>query len=314
MSETTNERTFSVITVNKILIWRKKISKFIKYKVFRRKKRKEKEWLKEKEGVLQKAYPLFLSSASLDVTKRNGIYIFHNKNNSLIGRGNSYEPVVQHALSALLFLDMLRGNTTVFADIGANIGLHTFFLKSKFKDLNVIAFEPSPYCGQYLDLSIQYNHISDIRLEKIALADTNGTLDFYNWGEEGSADSLKDTHRVSADIKPNIIKVPVEKLDDIEDLPFITVVKMDCEGAELSILKGAQKTLMKNRPLILLEFHPQNKAAFNVKTEDIFGFLNKMNYSLCSLYFEPLDADRFEELQGISEENYIMLPNELKIS
>ncbi|MGA2914823.1 MAG: FkbM family methyltransferase [Sedimentisphaerales bacterium] len=301
-------RKFGGIVFSKAFSWRKQISKFIKYKVLRRKKRREKDWLKEKKRVLEEASKIFPHNIPLDVTKRNGVYIFHDKGNSLIRRGTSYEPEVQHTLMVFFFLDKLRGKSTVFADIGANIGLHTFFVKSQCKDLNIIAFDPSPVSWKYMELSIRYNNLSNIRLEKIALSETNGLLDFYNWGNESSGDSLKDTKRV-LNVTPNIIKVPAKKLDDIKDIPPITVIKMDCEGAELSILKGARESLSINRPLILLEFHPINKAAFNVTTEDIFCFLKETNYSLYSINFEMLNFSMFDELQKQCEENYIMLPN-----
>ena len=295
--------------ISKFLTWRKKASRYIRNEIFHAKRRHEKEWIKEKKKVLSDASKIFPCDISLDVSKRDGIYIFHNKNNTLIQRGETYEPIAQHTLMTFLFLDKLRGKSTVFADLGANIGLHTFFLKSQCKKLDIIAFEPSPSCINYLELSIKYNNISGIRLEKIALSDTNGMLDFYNWGEEGSADSLKDTDRVP-NATPNIIQVPTKRMDDIEDLPDITVIKMDCEGAEIPILKGAKQTLSKNRPFILLEFHPKNKAAFGITTEDIFNFLSESEYSLYSENFEKIDSNTFEILQQAVIESYIMLPNE----
>ena len=262
--------------------------------------------------MLEDASKMFPYDISLDVSKRDGIYIFHNKGNSLV-QGGVYEPKTQHALMVLVFLDKLRNKSTVLTDMGANIGLHTFFLKSRYKDLNIIAFDPSPASWRYLELSINYNNISSIRVEKIALSDKNGLLDFYSWGHESSGDSLKDTGRVP-NVKPKIIQVPAKRLDDIKDLPSITVMKIDCEGAELSILKGASKTLAKNRPLIVLESNSINRKAFNVTTEDIFNLIRKMNYSLYSLYLEPLDACKFEVSQQENEENYIMLPNEFLAS
>lgn len=305
----TSNGIVSFPAISEFLKWRKNVSKYIRNEIFHAKKRHEKEWIKEKKRVLDDVSETFPYEVSLDVSKRDGIYIFHNKGNTLIQRGEVYEPIAQHTLMIFLFLDKLRGKSTVFADLGANIGLHTFFLKSQCKDLDIIAFEPSPSCIKYLELSIKYNNISGVRLEKVALSDTNGTLDFYNWGEEGSADSLKDTNRVP-DVKPNIIQVPAKRMDDIEDLPDVTVIKMDCEGAEIPILKGAKKTLNKNRPLILLEFHLKNKAAFDVTTKDIFSFLSESNYSLYSENFEQIDAAKFEILQQATVESYIMLPNE----
>lgn len=291
---------------------RKQISKFLKYSVLRRPKRKEKDWIIEKNEVLKKAKNIFTHDITLDVTKRYSTYIFHDKGNSLINRGAEYEVVTQHALMVLLFLDKLRSKSTIFADVGANIGLHTFYIKNKYPELNIIAIDPSPASWEYMELSINYNKIHGIRLERIALSDKNELLDFYCWGNESSADSLKDTCRV-LNVKPNIIQVPAKRLDDIEGLPFITVMKMDCEGAELSILKGAIRTLKENRPLLLLEFNPTNRKAFNVATVDIFNFISEMNYSLYSLHFELLDAGKFDNLQQISEENYILLPDEFLV-
>lgn len=309
MSEGTSNGILSFPAIREFLNWRKNVSKYIRDEILHLKRRHEKEWIKEKKRILDEVSKIFPYDISLDVSKRDGIYIFHNKANSLIQKGKVYEPIAQHTLMIFLFLNKLRGKSTVFADLGTNIGLHTFFLKSQCKDLDIIAFEPSPSCCKYLELSIKYNNISGIRLEKIALSDTNGSLDFYNWGEESSADSLKNTNRV-LNAKPNIIQVPAKRMDDIEDLPDITVIKMDCEGAEMSILNGAKKTLRKNQPLILLEINPKNKAAFDVKTEDIFSFLSESNYSLYSVNFEQIDATKFEILQGAGVESYIMLPNE----
>jgi len=86
-------------------------------------------WIIEKPKVLGDARRSFPHDLSLDVSRLYGSYIFHNKGNTLAKRGHIYEPDVQKALLTLIGLDKLRNKETVFADIGANIGLHTFFLK-----------------------------------------------------------------------------------------------------------------------------------------------------------------------------------------
>lgn len=267
------------------------------------------QWEREKKQVLQKALSLFKENISLDVSKRNGFYIFHNKGNTLVLR-NTYEPEVQQALMMLIGLDMLRNKTSVLADIGANIGLHTFYIKSKYPDMLILAFDPSPSSWKYLDLSLRYNKTEGVQVEKIALSNTNGIMDYFNWGEESSADALQNTNRVPG-VKPNIFKVPVRKLDDIEGLPMITVYKMDCEGAELSILEGAVNTIIKTQPLILLEFFKTNRLAFGADTAKIFELLHRIDYSIYTIDLKLLDEALFDQLQETPLDNYILLPNTL---
>lgn len=268
------------------------------------------KWRKNKLQIIKKAKELFNEDYSLDVTPREGLFIFHNKHNSLINRGDPYESEVQIGLKILINLDRIRNNNTVFADIGANIGLHTLHVWKNFPSINIIAFDPSPYSYKYLELTIKYNEIKNIRLEKTALSDEKGDLEFYNWGEESSADSLRDTKRVFG-VSPKIIKVPTLTLDSIQDLPPISVIKMDTEGAELSILRGAFDTIRKCQPYILLEFHKTNRKAFNVETKQIFDFLEKIDYSILTANFELLSADMFCKYQDMFTENYILIPNHI---
>lgn len=270
-----------------------------KYRVFR-----------ENQKVLSEAALLLTDKMTLDVSRRNGFFVFHNKGNSLVKRGLVYEPEVQYALKVLIGLDRMRNNATVVADIGANIGLHSFCLKGLYPDLEIIAFDPSPFSWKYMELSVKYNKIQSIRIEKIALSDKNGTMSLFNWGEESSADSLENTGRVEG-VTPRKIEVPVARLDDIGDLPHVTVIKMDCEGAELSILKGARRMIESNKPLILLEFNKYNMRPFNVEPEQIYTFLSEINYSLYNLNFIRLDCHEFEILLDDKIENFIILPNGL---
>lgn len=265
---------------------------------------------REKASILQEAIKRFPQEYTIDATKRNGVYVFHNMDNSLINRGEVYEPEVQQALVTLISMDRLRNKKTVFADVGANIGLHTVFLKNIYPELEIIAFDPSPFSWMYLELTLELNKIHDVHLQKIALSDTNGRKSFHNWGEESSADSLENTNRVTG-TRPNIIEVESKRLDDIAtSLPCPTVIKMDCEGAELSILKGAKQSIEKNKPFILLEAHPVNMRAYNVRNGDLFRLLAELQYTMLSLKFEVLDIARLTAMQEALLEDYIIIPNE----
>lgn len=265
-------------------------------------------WSNKKRNILEKVQRNFNKDRSLDVSIRYDNYVFHDKNNSLIKRGEKFEPEITECLSFLFNLDKLRGNNTRFADIGANIGLHTFFTIKHFPDIDISAFDPSPSSWTYLELSLKYNNVENVTLYKLALSDSNGHSEFYNWGDESSGDSIKNTGRIQS-AQPNIITVDTKKLDDIP-IDF-TVYKLDCEGAELSILNGARDTIMRNKPLMVCEFNPINIKSFSVTVDDIFTFLGSTDYSIYSLGYCKLAKNDFLDLQNNFEENYILLPNGL---
>lgn len=261
----------------------------------------------EKKRILREVRGRFPYPMSLDVTPMFGFFIFHNQGNTLIWRGEKYEPEVQYALMALIGIDKMRNPKSVFADIGANIGIHTFYLKSKYPDLNVIAFDPSPASWKYMEFSIEFNKLSNTRLEKIALSDADIELDLFNWGEESSADSLRDTRRVP-NKKPTLYKVPAKRLDDLDYAMEISVIKMDCEGAELSVLKGAEELIERNRPYILLEISPENLAAFGVDLKELLTYIRSCRYGIFSLDFMQMNDEKISNLLNAGICDFIILP------
>lgn len=249
---------------------------------------------------------------SLDYSKRHGTTIFHNHDNSLIARGDSFEPEVQECLCCLLFLDQLRGNVPRFGDIGANIGLHTFFLKDKFPDLNIVAFDPSPFSWKYMELTLRYNHIQGVTLNRLALGDKEDTVDFYTWGESSAGDSLRNTER-QPDVPFDIIPVRMTKLDDLTEAGVLTVIKMDCEGAEINAIKGMQKSIAKNKPLIVTEFNHDNQRAFGLDRHSVYSVIEEIEYSIYSICFRKLNREEFVSMH-LHEENFVLIPNDYGLS
>lgn len=260
-------------------------------------------------ALIHRARKVLGSEIPVDFTLRNGVFVFHNPGNSLIDRGKRFEPEVQHALATLIFLDKLRGNQTVFCDVGANIGLHTVFLREAFPGMEIVAFDPSPFSWRYLQLTIELNSISGVNLYPTALGDSEGEIDLYAWGPSSSGDSLRDTGRQPGK-KYNKVTVPIKRLDSFSEIPPLTVMKMDCEGAELEILKGARDRLKLHRPLILSELNFRNQKAFGFSTEDVFREICSTDYLIFDLYFRQLDFDAFSTAHLGGEENYILIPKE----
>ena len=262
-----------------------------------------------KRHLVKDAEKHYKNIQNLDVSLIGNYYVFHNKSNSLIKFGLNYEPEVHYALKTLINFKKLKSDHVIFADISENIGLHSIFVLNSFPSTEIIAFDPSPNSYDYLKLTMKYNKIEKIRLKKIALSEKNGEMDFFTWGANSSGDSFKDTKRLYREIKPKIIKVKSSRLDDLYDMPPLDVIKIDTEGSELEILRGAINTIKKNKPFIVLEFHKKNRAAFKVSTSQIFEFLKNIKFSIFSINFELLSAETFESIQEkYISEDFILLP------
>jgi FkbM family methyltransferase len=149
--------------------------------------------------------------------------------------------------------------TEVFVDVGANIGLYTCMARSAGK--HVIAVEPQARNLECLYASLSVNGWTDTEVYPLGLGDTSGLAILY--GASGpSASLLAGWARYSKRYQQTI---PLTTLDTLVGNRFNgkkLLIKIDVEGAEYGVLKGAQNTLATSpRPIWMVEiclneFHP----------------------------------------------------------
>jgi len=144
-----------------------------------------------------------------------------------------------------------------FVDVGANVGYYTALAAHlAAAQGRVIAFEPSPYAFERLTRMIAGNGLKQAEAVNAALGDEPGTLDLYSSGDPANhSPSL-----VSAEDRPVLARVPVRTLDEEAkrlQLERIDFIKIDVEGYEPSVLRGAKRLLAERRiRAILCEFNP----------------------------------------------------------
>lgn len=155
-------------------------------------------------------------------------------------------------------------------DIGAHLGLHTLFY-SAIAD-QVVSFEPAP--GNYARLmdNLRLNGRTNVSTRNIALSDQSAVLDFLENGISQTGTLLTDAKHAQGFRK---IRVQAYRLDEL-DLPAPDLMKIDCEGAELQVLRGARETLRKHRPIVHLEVHP----LLGVSEGEVQEFLRSAGYVL----------------------------------
>src|ERR1041385_2148369 len=153
----------------------------------------------------------------------------------------TYEPEQTQA-----FQKIIKPGDVVF-DVGAHYGYYTL-LSSELVGAKgkVFAFEPSPGNIPRLKKHLDINHCNNVQVIELALSDHEGTARFDNQAGSG-------TGHLSPDGR---IEVQITSLDAISvRLPLPNVMKIDCEGAEIKVLKGGEKTIRSARPAIFLSTH-----------------------------------------------------------
>jgi len=179
-----------------------------------------------------------------------------------------------------------------FIDAGANVGFYTI-LASKMlnKNRRIIAIEPSNNAYKKLKLNISINNLSNniYIVKKVAInKEAIVSLKTINNKEEYSTLGNKMKHKAILNESFKVEKVPSTTVDKIVDQYQLQpgFIKIDVEGAEYLLLKGAKKTLLKYSPIILIEINEkllnQNKSS----TKKIKSFLEKNNYH----FFNPLQS------------------------
>jgi FkbM family methyltransferase len=161
----------------------------------------------------------------------------------------TYEPIVRKLLSPK--------PSEVIVDIGANIGLHTIWLSRKVGSSGlVIAVEPEQTNFLILTLNKSLNGLNNVLTMRAALAygKTKGELVIPRPTLMGQA----STQARSSSSRSYVANVDFETLDGIifaRDIPRVSAIKIDVEGAETSVLQGAEKTIEKFGPRLIIEAH-----------------------------------------------------------
>jgi FkbM family methyltransferase len=143
-------------------------------------------------------------------------------------------------------------------DIGANIGIHTVRL-AKLVGVagEVIAVEPDEELALRADNNLLLNQLDNVRLVQAAASDRGGrTVPLYRPGTQqpnkGQASLLPHQH-----LKGHPATVPVTTVDNLNDGRPLALIKIDVEGHETAVVRGAVRTIDESLPCVIFEFDPQ---------------------------------------------------------
>jgi FkbM family methyltransferase len=153
---------------------------------------------------------------------------------------------MKHIDPEMALLPFLISPAKISLDVGANLGLFTYFLARYSK--HVHAFEPNPLAFDILRSVADCN----VTLYRQAVTDRSTEVEFFvprnrkGWSNNGG------TLNQPADGQYGRVRIPGCRIDDL-DLSTIGFIKIDVEGHELSVLRGAVETLRRDRPTLFVE-------------------------------------------------------------
>jgi FkbM family methyltransferase len=199
------------------------------------------------------------------------------------------------------------------ADVGAHVGRHGLeMLRLVGPSGRVLLFEPLPDLYTKLKTILQSEHpVSDVEVFPYALSDETGETEFCVAVDALAYSGIKE-RRYDSETQVVRINVEVRRLDDIiGDWPRLDYIKIDTEGAEWNVIKGAAHSIERFRPVISFEFGESSYAVYGVSPGAVYDFFVANKYLIFDILGRQLERHAFvESSKHQAVWDYIALPNE----
>lgn len=200
--------------------------------------------------------------------------------NDYVGRAVYYCGDLDRKISWVLRKLVGRGDTVL--DVGANVGLTTFILSALVGPEGVVhAFEPNPPLQRLIELGTEKNDAKNVVLHRTALGAEEGELSLHvPEGRAGKGSLVPNRKRSRA----RAFEVPVQTLSAMLpslDLGRIRLVKIDVEGFETEVLKGAEHHFRKSPPDVIV--FEMNEAALPMDEHPAVVLLDQLGYGFFSI-------------------------------
>lgn len=189
---------------------------------------------------------------------------------------------------------------SVMFDIGANDGMHAY--KFALHGFQCVCFEPQQTCVEYIHRVCQLNAFDDVRVEQCIVSDKEDQVDFYTSKSTwySSVDRCH-TEKLEPVTKQSVRAITLDEYCRSENL-IPKLIKIDVEGHEINVIKGAMEIIRHYRPHMVVEIWPGSESK-----KGIWCILRE-----CSYIFIGDDGVVLESLeQFMTSQNldYLLLPD-----
>ena len=236
----------------------------------------------------------------------------------LAGRGTLDERLLNGDFesSELRFVESyLQAGMTVL-DIGAHHGLYSLLAAKRVgRNGRVRSFEPSPRERKSFKRNLRINGFRNVQIESFALGSSAGRAELFL--VEGAEDVCNSLRPPAAEVTTTKVSVEVRPLDEYlqrQKIEKVDFIKLDVEGAELEVLRGAKRLLSSaERPMILAEVQDIRTAPWGYRAEEIIRHLEELGFGWYGLS-EAGSLIALDTTATSYDGNYVACPNERRRS
>jgi FkbM family methyltransferase len=241
-----------------------------------------------------------------------GYRVFYSIGTSLIERFRKITGGIYEEETSKAIVNALSQSTTCnFIDIGANIGLISYYVANHLPHATIFAFEPGPHQYSLLQKTVHWNNLENrIFLYPIALSNQKGFLDFHvHSSQDVSGDGFLDTGRAGPTTQISVSTMELDAWWNDSSRPQIDVIKIDTEGAELWVLQGATSLIKQCNPVIITEICHLNYKRYPYSEFDVLAFLeNFLGYTVYTEQGAIVSAANLASFQSQQVDTYICKP------
>ena len=188
-----------------------------------------------------------------------------------------------------------------FWDVGANIGHYTWLLKSAAPELRAVLFEASTRNAELVRRTMQRNQFVEVELIEAGASDCHGVGSLRVDSEAGATSTLDDASEQTFEeehwgVAPERVSIPLVTIDEERaSRGPVDFLKIDVEGHEAAVLRGAQRTITCDQPVVFIEcFHPEHACLRGLEQQG----------------YQFVDSDRLKARVDSSSTNFFGFPQE----
>ena len=203
----------------------------------------------------------------------------------------------------------LADDAKVVFDIGAHIGLCSIPMSMYSNASEIYAFEPNAINRRYLKKHLAYNSIKNVKVFDLLLGESNkDNIKLYSPNDVSGLPSIVNFNLINKE--SFFHKYSLHRQVSVDDFCYRNnvypdLIKIDVEGAEFNILRGADEILSSIRPNIMLSFHPNHLKSLNEDINFIWEICSKNNYNIINIETNSV----IEFGSRLKLEEYCLLPS-----
>jgi FkbM family methyltransferase len=172
----------------------------------------------------------------------------------------------------------------VFLDVGAHVGYFTLLAARRVTGTGtVLSIEPNPQALEQLRQNVARSRLANVLIADTACGDSYDPVRLYLHTESNSSMASLSAANATGGAAVDVRCTPLDSLCQDRGLHRVDLVKIDVEGAELSVLRGMKRILRDIRPVIVLELEPRLLSSFGETSESVHTLFAGYDYHVTPL-------------------------------